>query len=104
MSLLDANLLLFDISVQKCVLRLFDIYVDRLADEFLDHGSVCAYNQTAGAAADGVVRGTQPITGQYVTINNLAHMDSEIIPPDYEKCLEICEVKIYVKGIDQFLF
>ena len=82
------------------MLRLFDIYVDmhERDDELQYAGGICARNQTAGPATDGVVKCSQPIKGQFVRIDNLVHMSSERYLPDYEKCLELCEVKIFVKG------
>ena len=79
-------------------MRIFDVYVDVQDEDFHRHGSACAINQTAGAASDGVVRCTQPVIGQYVSIDNLVHMESEYIPPDYQKCLYLCEIEIFVKG------
>lgn len=82
-----------------CVLRLFDINVAMKQDDFLQHeGLLCVYNETAGGARDGLIECLQPVQGQYLTIMNLVHLESETVDADYEKCLQICEVLVYVEG------
>ena len=78
---------------------MFDIHVGVGADDFLHHGSrLCARNVTAGPAELTVVECVQPVVGQFITIQNLAHIGSEPYPADYVKCLYICEVNAFAKG------
>ena len=82
----------------ECVLRLFDINVATKPEDFLLHGGhYCISNRTAGAAESGLIECNQPVTGQYLTVLNLVHVDSET-HGDYERCLRICEIEVFVTG------
>ena len=89
----------FHFLVDWCVFRMFDIHISNNEDDFLTHGSrLCAQNVTAGPAELTVIKCVQPLRGQYITIQNLAHIGSEPYPADYVKCLYICEVRAFAKG------
>ena len=85
--------------VDECVLRFIDLHVGLDADDFLRKGAMlCARNVTLGPSDEGYTRCVQPVTGQHVTIDNLVYLESETYTDAYEKCLYLCEVKVYVKG------
>ena len=82
----------------RCVMR-HDINVAFNPDDFLLHGGfLCIHNHTSGPAETGLVVCTQPVVGQYLTIKNLEHGASEPYSVQYERCMTICEIKIFVRG------
>lgn len=95
-------------SVDECVLRFVDVHIGYNPDDFLTNGAkMCVRNASMGSMIEVVTRCIQPLVGQYVTINNLVYIESETYEQEYEKCLVICEVEVYVRGkagIDPFLF
>ena len=69
-------------------------------NDFLSGGStMCVRNDTYGSLQNGRIRCKQIARGRYVTIDNLVHLASDTYSLDYSKCLQLCEVKIFVTGL-----
>ena len=76
-----------------------DIHVGAEPDDFLTGGAIlCLRNITYGALKTGRKRCEQDVLGTYVTIDNLVHIASDLYSPDYQKCLNLCEVRVFVTG------
>ncbi|XP_064619507.1 uncharacterized protein LOC135482952 [Lineus longissimus] len=84
-----------------CPLRLFDIHVSMYPDDFLKESGafLCRRNFSAGTAYTIVAECSQPVRGQYVTIVNLAHVETDIrVDFKVEACFQICDVKVFAKA------
>ena len=89
----------FFFSLEVCELRLFDIYVGLMSDDFIHSAALlCARNQTAGIATSGIVKCLQPVEGRFVTIVNLRHIYSEPLKRWDRNCLQLCEVEVFAEG------
>ena len=79
---------------------MINLYIGKKPDDFRTSGALmCARNVSLGASQDGVVQCQQPTRGRYVTLQNLAYIEYETLTETYERCLDVCEVVAYVKGI-----
>ena len=83
-----------------CYLRLAQITVGMAPDDFLLGKALsCRHNVSDGSANYIILRCAQPVTGQYLTIMNHKHIETDRLRDVFWLgCLNLCDVKIYVEG------